>query len=405
MPDFKYNHYVPEWYQKNFVLPDSPQGKYHYLRLKPEEFRDSKGRIHYANPLKKRHPSRCFAEDDLYTTRFSGLESRDIERIFFGAIDTKGKEAVEHFANYEWPNWEGDPLYALMKYMTTQRIRTKKGLDWLADQIQANSTNELLMKMVQLQDVFSAIWTECIWQIVDASESNTKFIVSDHPITIYNRELGPNQPTWCKGFRDPDIRMAGSHTIFPLNLDKALIFTNLNWVRNPYQSAKNFRPNPGFYRDTVFDFHRLQLDRKLSELEVKQLNFIIKSRAYQFIAAGKEEWLYPEREISKSDWNRFGAGLLCMPDPRSLHYGGEVFAGSKSGPSWAFDAYGRKPGDPMFGKDDAPTDLSKSPLYRFQGDFARKFGKQRRGVSMEMGDLHSGEDSDSMHEYHLTLGL
>lgn len=405
MPDFKYNHYVPEWYQKNFVLPESSDNKYYYLRLKPEEFRDSKGKIHYANPLKRRHPSKCFAEDDLYTTRFRGLESRQIERIFFGAIDTKGKEAVDNFANYEWPNWDGEPLFNLMKYMTTQRMRTKKGLDWLSDQIKATGTNELLMKMVQLQDVFSAIWTECIWQIVDATESETKFIVSDHPITIYNRELGPNQRTWCKGFRDPDIRMAGSHTIFPLSLNKALIFTNLNWVRNPYQSAKNFRPNPGFYRNTVFDFHRLHLNRKLSEIEVKQLNFIIKSRAYQFIAAGKEEWLYPEREISKSDWNIYGDGILCMPDPRSMHYGGEVFGGSMNGQKWAFDPYGRKPGDPMFGKDDAPADLDKSPLYRFQGDFARKFGKRRRGVSMEFGELHPDEDSDTMHEYHLTLGL
>jgi hypothetical protein len=49
--------------------------------------------------------------------------------------------------------------------------------------------------------------------------------------------------------------------------------------------------------------------------------------------------------------------------------------------------------------------LHDSPLYRFQGDFARKFGKFRRGVSMDMAELHSGEDSDSMHEYHLTLGV
>ena len=33
--DFKHNHYVPEWYQRRFMLPG--QGKYWYLDLKPEQ--------------------------------------------------------------------------------------------------------------------------------------------------------------------------------------------------------------------------------------------------------------------------------------------------------------------------------------------------------------------------------
>jgi Protein of unknown function (DUF4238) len=400
---YRYNHYVPEWYQKNFIPPDSPDGSYFYLRLKPEEFRDSKGKVHYANPLKRRFPSKCFAEDDLYTAKFRGLASRDIERIFFGAIDSKGKDAVDHFINYQYPDWRGEPVFDLMQYMTTQRMRTKKGLDWLAKQINSDDTNQILRRMVALQNVFSAIWIECIWQIVDATDSDTKFIVSDHPVTIYNRELGPRHPTHCKGFRDPDIRMVGSHTIFPLSFDKALIFTNLSWARNPYQSAKNLRPNPSFYRSTAFAFHRLHINRKLSEQEVKQLNFIIKSRAYQFIAAGKKEWLYPESDISKSDWNMYGDGLLCMPDPRSLSYGGEIFAGYEGGGGWAVDPYGRKPNDPLFGKDDLPADLTTSPLYRFKGEFAERFGPHRRGVTLNTGELEAEVDNDGMHKYHLSL--
>ena len=405
MPQYQHNHYVPEWYQKNFIPSDITDSNIYYLRLKPEEFRDSKGKVHYASPLKHWSPSRCFAVDDLYTARFSGLESREIERLFFGAIDTNGKNAVDHFANYQYPDWRGEPVSDLVQYMCTQRMRTIKGLDWLSDQTGLRDTNAILRKMVELRDVFSAIWLECVWQIADASESNTKFIFSDHPITIYNRELGPSNPTWCKGFRDPDIRMVGSHTIFPLTLDKVLILTNLALARNPYQSAKNMRPNQGFYRSTAFDFHRLHLNRVLYEEEVKQINFIIKSRAYAYIGAGKEEWLYPERDVSKSDWNTYGDGILCMPDPRSMHYGGELYAGYNDGSSWAVDPYGREPGDPMFGKDDAPEDLTTSPLYRFQGDFARRFGPNRRGVTLETGELHSGPDTELIHKYHLTLGV
>lgn len=401
---YRYNHYVPIWYQKNFIPVSASKGELIYLRLKPLEIRNKRGKLIRIVQKSSWPPVRCFAQDDLYTTRFGEVESREIEKQFFGAIDTKGKEAVDHLLNYTPPDWRPEPISNLVTYMSTQKLRTKKGLDWLTRTVGAVDSNRVLLEMLRLRDVFSATWTECIWEIADADQSTTKFIVSDHPITIYNRKCGPRNPKWCKGANDPDIRLMGSHTIFPLSLNKVLILTNVAWARNPYQSSLNLRPNPTLYRSTMWDFGRIHVGRHLSEVEVRQINFVIKSRAYEHIAAGKEEWLHPEEFVSKSDWPEYGDGLLLMPDPRSLNYGGEMFAGFANGGKFAVDSYGRTPRDPDFGKSEFNGDMNESPLYSLKGEFARRFGPTRRGRTVGHADMDPEVDNVSTHEYYLTLG-
>lgn len=86
-----------------------------------------------------------------------------------------------------------------------------------------------------------------------------------------------------------------------------------------------------------------------------------------------------------------------MPDPRSLHYGGEIIIGWNDGTSTAFDAYGRRPGDPEYGKDDLHKGGKYDPLERFQSEFARRYGPYRRGRSSFAGDLEQERDSDDYH--------
>src|SRR6185369_8944063 len=146
----------------------------------------------------------------------------------------------------------------------------------------------VLRKMLELRNLYCAIWTEAIWLIADASQSNTKFIISDHPVTIYNRACPPDSDL-CQGFNDPEIWLQASQTIFPLSLEKVLILTNLSWVRNPYQSEIKLRPNPRPLRNAIFKYTDIQTLRHLSEQEVQEINYITKSRALRYIAAGKEE--------------------------------------------------------------------------------------------------------------------
>lgn len=398
---YRHHHYVPQWYQKRFLEPDARENVLHYLDLRPPSVRDGRGRRRELPGQRRRSIRRCFVEEDLYTLRFRGVRSTEIEQLLFGEIDRRGSTAVAYWASFVHPSLDRSAISGLLHFMSVQKLRTPKGLDWLAKHVGSGDANRVLQTMVQLRTLYAAIWTESVWQLADASASDTKFIVTDHPVTVYNRSCGPRHER-CRGSNDPDIRLHASHTLFPLGLERILILTNLSWARNPYQSATMMRPNPAFYRDSVFNIFEVQTHRTLTEDEVRQINFILKSRAYRHIAAGNEEWLYPERYVSKSQWSTYGHGYLLMPDPRGLHHGGELYLGYEDGSSEGFDVYGRRPWEPGFGQDEPPKG-GRDPLLRFQGEFARLFGPERRGRSFGAGKLENERDSEDLHQYHLDL--
>lgn len=173
-------------------------------------------------------------------------------------------------------------------------------------------------------------------------------------------------------------------------------------MRNPYQSGVGRRPNPNPLRPAIFKYLDIQTHRCLSEQEVREINFIIKSRAFQYIAAGKEEWLYPEKFVSKSDWNKYGNGLLLMPDPRSVEHRSEAIFGFKNGIYDAFDEYGRKPWEQGYSGHNRSTGDDFATFQRFKGDFAYLFGSKRRGRSASFGgELDNEEDSAEYHNSHL----
>ena len=51
-------------------------------------------------------------------------------------------------------------------------------------------------------------------------------------------------------------------------------------------------------------------------------------RAYRYIEAAQEEWLYPERHV-EFNWPASGDEHLLMPDPRSLHRGAEIVTAAR----------------------------------------------------------------------------
>src|SRR4051794_13869302 len=174
----------------------------------------------------------------------------------------------------------------MVLFMSTQKLRTPKGLDWLTAQARAGGRGDVLELLRTLRTLYGAIWAECVWQIADASESPTKFILSDHPVTVYNRACSPKNPRWCKGPNDPDIRLHATHTLFPLSSDRLLVLTNRSWACNPHRPPLEPRANPDLFRGAMFNFLEIQTRRQLSEQEVREVNLIIKSRAYRYIAAG-----------------------------------------------------------------------------------------------------------------------
>ncbi|MES2023122.1 MAG: DUF4238 domain-containing protein [Patescibacteria group bacterium] len=401
MPEeYKNHHYVPQWYQKKFMLPS--ESELFYLDMKPNTFMSPDKIPYHSKALIKQGSKKCFVEKDLYTTKIQSIESKDIEKYFFGKIDRKGQEAVEYFEKFAYPLKDWKTYFEdIMIYMSTQKLRTPKGLTWLKDKLNTDNKYNILSSMTTLGRMNCAIWTESVWLIADASNSETKFIISDHPITIYNRECGPRSQQ-CRNANDPDIFLQGSHTIFPLSLDKILILTNLSWVRNPYQSATKPRPNSNLFRNAIFKFTDIQTMRHLNEQEVREINFIIKNRAFRHIAGAKKDWLYPEKYVSKSNWNKYGEGYLLMPDPRPIHLGGEIFWGGGPGPGGSMDEYGRVPEDPDYNKE-TNTYSEHRTLNWFKGEFAHLFGPHRRGRSFQAMSLDPEKDDDKFHQYHLNL--
>lgn len=396
---YRHNHYVPEWYQRRFMFPG--QHKYWYLDLKPD--RRTNGSVTYTRrELLHWGPERCFAQDDLYTTQWGGVVNTDIERFFFGSLDCEGKKAVEYFADFKHWSASGELLKTFIPYMSAQKLRTPKGLAALQDLARTQDMNVTLQLLQRVRNMYAAVWTECVWQIADATASPTKFIISDHPVTVYNRDCFP-MSNWCREHRDPDVRFHATHTYFPLSIDRILILTNLSWARNPYQNTLDLRPNPRLFRNSIFNFQSIHTDRQLSEQEVLEINWVTKQRAYRYIAAADKDWLYPERRLKNPHWRKLGGGYLLMPDPRNLHMGGEVMIGFKDGNTDAFSEYGHKPGDRDY-KNDARDLRDAAALDRFKAEWASMMGRRYRGISY---DFYSPkrppptEESEDIHKLHI----
>ena len=395
MATYKNNHYVPQWYQEGFIPQGVAERNLQYLDLNPDTFTTPNGRLVTGKAVRAWGASKCFAEDDLYTRWFGATRNTQVEQQFFGRIDSDARNSIIYFRDYDHTRIDYDALHNMLPYLGSQRLRTPRGLNWISTVTGITDKDELMRAMVNLRNLYSAVWSECIWQIADADNSETKLIISDNPVTVYNREIGTHNSTWDRERSDPDINLFGSHTIFPLDMDKILILTHPGWAKNPYQNGMVRRPNVNPNRPTMFNYTQIQIDRHLTEAEVLQINFILKSKAQRYVAAYKKEWLYPENHVDPRAWRDFGDGRLLLPDPRSLTTGTAYYVGFKDGSSYAQDEYGRPP------RQDQPSKVEWDTLHRIQGEFAHKFGPVRRGRSFSTGSLEAEIDSDSMHELYL----
>lgn len=400
MSDYRVNHYVPVWFQERFISSTPKERKFYYLDMNPEAV-VSNGRRHTRSALLRWGPRNCFCEHDLYTTKYGAWISTEIEERFFGPLDASARDSLDYFANFTHPSAEGEHFQRLMLYMSIQKLRTPKGMQFLSALTRQTDKNRILQQLQRLQRIFCAIWAECIWSIADASTSAVKFLVSDHPVTVYNQACFPASE-WCRGFRDPDIWQMGTHTIFPLTHDKLLILTNLSWIRYPYGNALKQRPNPDPFRSAIFNFMQIQTGRTLTTEEVQAVNYIIKMRAFRYIAAQEKEWLYPERALKAPQWDNFGKSYLLMPDPRAVTFSSEIIIGYKNDAADFFDAYGRRPWHSDY-DDKAQHNREWETFHAFQGEFARLFGPKRRGQAFAFGKVDDEQDSDDYHKHHLSL--
>jgi hypothetical protein len=386
------HHYVPRWYQKRF-LPAGQQTLF-YLDLKPENVK--RGRVRFTRKdLRYWHPSRCFCVDDLYSMRFGKAITDVLEKRFFGVVDKRGAAAVRFFDSYEgMKGGINEAFRDLIMYMGAQRFRTPRGLDWMKRHIGAKDQTSALIAMRNLFELYGTMWLEGVWEFAKARESTTKFIISDEPITFFNRHIFPAEATYPGG---EDLSKVGTRTIFPLGPETCAIVTHLQLVRNPGAKPLDIRINARAFQQTVAKLTDLQFGRELEEQDVLRINYILKRRATRYIASSNKEWLYPEKSLGEVNWAKFDDDWFLFPHLWKVPFTAEIIMGFKGGGAWGMDEYGRQPSNPDY-KDRERHDRDWSTFQKAKLEWA----KRRVGKSLAHVDNYSREDQvgdDMMAEY------
>lgn len=329
------NHYVPQWYQRGFLAPG--QSRLFHLNLNPDRVTQPDGRKVTLRAVHERATKQCFVEYDLYTTHFGPIINDEVEKYLFGVIDDKGAKAVRAFALGNHADVH-ESFQDFFEHLAAQKLRTPKGLDWIRSCYGTLGQVELMVEMQALRLMHCTMWVEGVREIVSAQDSDVKFIVTDHPVTVYNAAMAPATKQ-CAYPQEPLVAALGSQTVFALDANTCLILTHLEYAKNPDQLDLSWpRTNarhlsPGMSRTDNFI-----RDRRLNRDEVIAINHLLKSRAKRYIAAADKTWLYPDREFDGS-WAQIAKVL--RPQADLWRFGGETYVGYKDGTSGYWDEHGR----------------------------------------------------------------
>lgn len=339
------NHYVPQWHQERFFAPGKTT--HFLLDLSPPTFKRRDGTLASGRFLFDSHASRAFVAQDLYST-FFGVEVNDeIEKMFFGDIDRRGADAVRTFCGDDQGAWH-QHFEDLFEFLDIQKLRTPKGLAWLRQQypeidrlgemLPSVAQNQLMLEMQSIRMLNVATWTTGVREIVSAERAGVKFIVSDHPVTVYNHAIPPSDAR-NRYPQDPSAALKGSQTLFPLGPDHLLILTNLEYAKDPETRPDAKRTFARNYQSTMVSTIEFIRTRYLTDDEVAEVNFVIKARADRYVAGSSREDIFPEKVMSKS-WGDLRTTLL-PPADELYRFGGEMYASFESGDVHYQDEFGR----------------------------------------------------------------
>jgi hypothetical protein len=396
-PQSRNHHYVPQWYLKRFLLDG--QSKLFYLDRKPEKIQNG------AHPYFRRNPQcagvvSCFAQADLYAMRFGKQTTDLLETKLFGIVDKKGATAAAFFSCYhDYLAGTNNMFRDLMFYMGAQRFRTPRGLDLIKKQYGFADHTRALMIMNRLFQAYGTMWMEGVWEIVHARQSRVKFVISDDPVTFFNRGVVPGGPPYPFG---ADLSQVGTRTIFPLSAESCLIISHLQLTRNAWINPTADRENARTFDQTIANLTQIQFGRALNENEVLRINLILKKSAKKFIASGREEFLYPEKHID-THWTKLDDDWFLFPNLCKVKFSSGTFIGFHDGSTFGMDEYGRRPNHPRY-EDQEMRQFEFDRSEKSRKEWAkRRFGKP---VSHLVNRMHEDTMGDHrMERYLRQIGL
>lgn len=334
------HHYVPQWYQKGFLLEGHTAFK--VLDLCPEVFRDGKGAVvGKGRQILTKGTDAWFFERDLYTTRVLGEPNDDIERLLFGEIDRTGKEAINALVESDWEKVHFT-YTQVFEFFDALRLRTPKGLRFLRATLQTKNQQELMVRMQNVRRMHCVMWMEGTIEIFEAIQSTTKFIFSDHPVTFFNPYVFPKDREIPEGLDAPQ-HWLGTQTLVPLDKERLMVITHREWGRKQGEiRSRKPRTNPRLFDNPLITYDGIQRGRQLSEKQVREVNYIVKTRAERYIASCTEEELFPERFLKTTLWSKLGKFLLPRSYATALQ-SGFMTVKMQDGTYYFQDEFGRRP--------------------------------------------------------------
>ena len=314
------------------------------LDMRPDVFKDAGGKIRgHGRSILNKGADAHFWESDLYTIRWLGKTDDVIERMLFGAIDTKGRTAIKAWLAEDYRTVH-HTYWHVYEFMDALRLRTPKGLRFVKALTHKESQLDLMVAMQELRRMHCIMWAEGCLEIAKAPNDSSGFIFSDHPVVLFNRHVFPGDPEVAAG-HDPHLHWQGTQTLFPFDRENLYILTHVEYAHSPGAGKARIPRTNSRYFDSSNSMVRYDdciRTRVFSEQQVKEVNFIIKSRADRYIAGRTEDDLYPERHLKTTMWNKLGQ-FLVPPKLKVVKQTGYAFMQFNDGSYHFQDQFGRRP--------------------------------------------------------------
>ena len=356
------HHFVPQWYQRHFLVDG--KGEFYVLDKSPlTAIRCPDGvvrKIDRPRQVRRSGAGALFQQDDLYAVAFPGAPKDVLERALFGPIDDVGAAAHRLFS--QWPKTSGvafrqwdalpkdsgnpaDRMVGLLNFLDAQKGRTPKGLDQIKLALAKRGflipNNNVVMAYLQWRRQRNCtVWAEGVWEMFSAENSETKFLISDDPVVIYNMDCFPMSAA-CAYPHDPDPFWRGSRVLYPLSPNRLLVISHAEHFDEPSRTkARRERRNARAYDQTMINFMDIINDRELGADQVVQVNHIIKARASRFIASATKAHLFPEQAAGMLSWPKLDE--MFRPEHPSYRSQSKIVAKFNDGSVLHSNAYGER---------------------------------------------------------------
>lgn len=231
MSDAKKQHYVPQFYLREFIDPSRPPGQEPYVWVFSRN----------GKTKQRRAPKNILWETNLYTFETEGAKQYELEKTL-SKIESDFAEVVRNKIKMRCPLSDGEheKLCRFVATMLQRTVRQKDNLEGFYDQIVAQverleahhgSSGSTSAKLrAEKKDIHKIGILGMLSEIPDllgqmnvaflcTDRTSSRFITSDDPVTLFNPDL-----QWQR-FYGPGLAQSGVELTLPISPDIALCMT------------------------------------------------------------------------------------------------------------------------------------------------------------------------------------